>query len=508
MTSRSCAATSGPWIAMGTGTVAPSPAVSVTRVSRFSILLLKRRTIRSGGRASVASCVGDDSSTMAWPRAGMGHARSSSGRRTSGAACAAARPRLLITGSAPVVEHQVAGVLVVFLLAPLHANHGEIHVVAALQESLVGGPVVSVRRRDHALKLSRAGHLLHRPEQRVQVLGLLLARIDGQELDVGAAVGRFAIGRQVANGEADDLAPLLEQERVAQGEAVDDLDFLAQVHTAPEGIGHAADLLHGLLLLGLLERRVAADRQPRLGVPGGVDDLTPVEQLAGDDHEPLGPVAELLIEDQVLGAVGIRAHSLQRGLVLVEKLLARRQQLLADVLVLVVGEHRHRPHQPDRPPHHGHGGADDLAVALFGDEATPRLHEPAMVDVLGAAEDLPGARADLALEEVAEGLLHHVAHLAEVALADAPDLDEWRATLRIETRPVDRGPHAFSGRPASSSSSVMTPEWSRPPLPLTRSALKSSWTIAVQGSGTPSAREDSMISPKSLKCRSILNPGL
>ncbi len=81
-----------------------------------------------------------------------------------------------------------------------------------------------------------------------------------------------------------------------------------------------------------------------------------------------------------------------------------------------------------------------------------------MMDVLSAAEDLTRPRAHLALEEIAEGLLDHVAHLREIALPDAADLDERGAALRIEPRPVHRRPHTFPGTPASSSSSVMTPE--------------------------------------------------
>jgi hypothetical protein len=184
------------------------------------------------------------------------------------------------------------------------------------------------------------------------------------------------------------------------------------------------------------------------------------------------------------------------------------RKLLADVLVLVVGEDRDGADESQRAPHHRHRGTHDLAVAFLGDEATPWLHQPAVVDVLGPAEDLARARAHLALEEVAERLLDDIAHLGQIALAHAPDLDEGRAPLGVEPRPVHRRPHACSGSPASSSMSVMTPEWSRLPLPFTRMALNSSCTTAVVGSGTPRAREDSMINPRSLKCRSILNPGL
>jgi hypothetical protein len=52
-----------------------------------------------------------------------------------------------------------------------------------------------------------------------------------------------------------------------------------------------------------------------------------------------------------------------------------------------------------------------------------------MVDILGAAEDLARARAHLALEEVGEGLLDHVADLGEIPLPDAPDLDEGGTAL-------------------------------------------------------------------------------
>src|SRR5205823_3042700 len=79
---------------------------------------------------------------------------------------------------------------------------------------------------------------------------------------------------------------------------------------------------------------------------------------------------------------------------------------------------------------------------LLGDEATPRLHEPAVVDVLRAAERLARPGAELALEEVAEGLLEDVADLREVTLADAADLDLGQAPLRIEPGAIDGGPHA------------------------------------------------------------------
>ena len=95
----------------------------------------------------------------------------------------------------------------------------------------------------------------------------------------------------------------------------------------------------------------------------------------------------------------------------------------AIVLVLVVRQHGHRSQQSERAPGRRERGAHDLAVVLLGDEAAPRLHEPAVVYVLGAAEDLAGARAQLALEEVAEALLEDVADAREIALADASDLN-------------------------------------------------------------------------------------
>src|SRR6185503_623701 len=100
-------------------------------------------------------------------------------------------------------------------------------------------------------------------------------------------------------------------------------------------------------------------------------------------------------------------------------------------------------------------------------------------------------------QEIAEGVLEDVLHAREIALPHAPDLDLRQAPLRIQSRAIDGGSHEA---PARSSSSVMMPEWSRSPRPLARMALKSSCTTAVAGSGTPSARADSMMSPRSLKC--------
>src|SRR5262249_110350 len=308
--------------------------------------------------------------------------------------------------------------------------------------------------------------------------------------------------------EADDVAPLLEEQGVAEGEPVHDLDFLAQLHAGPDAVGDAAHPLHHRLLLRLLQRGVAAHGEAGLGRPRRLHDLPAVERLARDHDQALGAIAELLVERDVLGAVRIGRHALEGRLVLLEEALAGGEELLADVLVLVVGQYGHGSNPPHRAPAHRERRAHDLAVALLGDEAPPRLHEPAVVDVLRAAEDLARPRPHLALEEIAEGLLDDVAHLGEVALAHATDLDERGTSLTVEARPVHCRPHDSLGSPASSSSSVMTPEWSSPPLPLTRSALKSSWTMAVHGRGTPKARPDSMISPRSLKCRSILKPGL
>ena len=61
------------------------------------------------------------------------------------------------------------------------------------------------------------GHLLDGGQERVQVLGLLVPRVDREELDVGGAVRRLAVGRHVADGEADQLPPLLEEQGVAEG---------------------------------------------------------------------------------------------------------------------------------------------------------------------------------------------------------------------------------------------------------------------------------------------------
>src|SRR5215469_141062 len=357
---------------------------------------------------------------------------------------------------APVVEHQIVRMLVVVLLAPFHADHGEVGMVAALEQRLIRRPVVRVDGDDHALELGGMRHIFHRSEERVQVLRLALPAVHGEKLHISAAGRRLAHSGHVHDGEADDVASLLEEQGVAEGETVHDLHFLAQVHAAPDAVGDAAHPLHHRLLLRLLQRGVAPHGEARLGRPRRLHDLPAVERLARDHDEALGTIAELLVEHDVLRAVGIRRHALE-------------------------------------------GRAHDLAIALLGHEAAPWLHEPAVMDILRAAEDLTRSRAHLALEEVAERLLDDVAHLGEVALAHATDLDEWGTSLAVQSRPVHCRPHDWLGSPASSSSSVITPEWSSPPLPLTRSALKSSWTMAVHGRGTPKARPDSMIRPRSLK---------
>src|SRR5262249_46480761 len=165
-------------------------------------------------------------------------------------------------------------------------------------------------------------------------------------------------------------------------------------------------------------------------------------------------------------------------------------------LVVVIRQHRDGSEDADGAPRDGERGAHDLRAVLLGDETAPGLHEPAVVDVLGAAEGLARTRAQLALEEVAEGLLHDVPPLRQVGLAHSTDLDFGQTTLGVEAGTIDGGPH-FE-RPAKSSSSVITPEGSRPPRPFTLSALNSSCTAAVAGRGTPRARADSMIGPSAL----------
>ena len=251
------------------------------------------------------------------------------------------------------------------------------------------------------------------------------------------------------------------------------------------------------LLLRFLEAGEPPDRERALddGLgqrrPGGAA----LEGPAHHRRQRLGLVAELVVERQVLGAGGIGHRAVQRRLVLLEEVLGGAHELLGDRLVVVVGQHRHWTEQAERAPRDRQRGAHDLGAVLLGHEAAPRLHEPAVVDVLGAVERLARTRPQLALEEVAEALLEDVLDLREVALADATDLDLRQPSLRVEAGAIDGGPHEA---PARSSSSVMTPEWSRPPRPFTRSALNSSCTTAVVGSGTPSARADSMMRPRSL----------
>src|ERR1700730_3681601 len=113
--------------------------------------------MRVGGSASLASRGGSDSRTMAWAAAWRGRASRPQRARVAARAPRSDRARM---GSAPVVEHQVVWALVVVLLAPLHAHNGEVGVVAALEQALVGRPVVRVHGRDHALELRGVAHVL------------------------------------------------------------------------------------------------------------------------------------------------------------------------------------------------------------------------------------------------------------------------------------------------------------------------------------------------------------
>src|SRR5499426_3105231 len=139
---------------MGRGTGCPFSVAMETWLRRFSSLLLKRRYTSRGASVSCAPWGGRDSSTRACARARAG------GKTRAVAASAASVRRMRGMRLAPVVEHQIVRMLVVVLLAALHAHHGEVGMVAALEQRLVGRPVVGVDGGDHALELSRMRHVL------------------------------------------------------------------------------------------------------------------------------------------------------------------------------------------------------------------------------------------------------------------------------------------------------------------------------------------------------------
>ena len=223
------------------------------------------------------------------------------------------------------------------------------------------------------------------------------------------------------------------------------------------------------LLLPLLVRREALDLRHAARGLRGRRRLAPLERPRGDRDESAGLEVELLVEDEVLGAVGEGHHPLQRHVVLVEEALRRPHELLGDLLVLVGRQDGHGTEQPERSPAHRDGDADDLALVLLGDEAPPRLHEPAVVHVLGAPEHLPRPGAQLALEEVAEGRLDDLAHPREVALLDPPDLDHRAASDSLRGRVT--GPRADSPQAATRGAST---RWWRGPIPSRRAGALTS----------------------------------
>src|SRR5205807_1797659 len=135
----------------------------------------------------------------------------------------------------------------------------------------------------------------------------------------------------------------------------------------------------------------------------------------------------------------VRHAAVHRRLVLVEEILRRPDELLPDRLIVIVREHRDRPEDADAAPGDRERRAHDLRAVLLGDEAAPRLHEPAMMDVLRAAEGLARSRAQLPLEEIAEGLLHDVADLGEIALPHPSDLNLGKPALRVEPGALGQG---------------------------------------------------------------------
>ena len=68
-----------------------------------------------------------------------------------------------------------------------------------------------------------------RREELDEVLRAAARGVDGEVLDVERPLRRLRHPGRVADGEADQRAALLEEQRVAEGEAVDDLDLLGEV---------------------------------------------------------------------------------------------------------------------------------------------------------------------------------------------------------------------------------------------------------------------------------------
>jgi len=64
------------------------------------------------------------------------------------------------------------------------------------------------------------------------MLDALLGGIDGHVLHVQGTRGRLAHAGRVHDGEADEVASALQQQRVSEREAVDDLNFLGEIQAA------------------------------------------------------------------------------------------------------------------------------------------------------------------------------------------------------------------------------------------------------------------------------------
>ena len=100
------------------------------------------------------------------------------------------RPARRDAASAPVVEHEVRRVLVILLLASLHAHHREIDLVSEADERAVGRLVAQVDRQDHARQTEIRAQTLCR--NAIEKLRLAETRTEAAERALNLAESRIA----------------------------------------------------------------------------------------------------------------------------------------------------------------------------------------------------------------------------------------------------------------------------------------------------------------------------
>src|SRR5256886_7496218 len=128
----------------------------------------------------------------------------------------------------------VGGGVFVLFFAPCEVANREGGGVSFLNGGVVREPVPRIHGEDHALHAQFLAKRLEGGDEFGEVLDLPLRRGDREEFYVERTRRRLAHPPRVVDGEAHEITPPLEQERVAEREAIHHLRLPPEGHAAAE----------------------------------------------------------------------------------------------------------------------------------------------------------------------------------------------------------------------------------------------------------------------------------